>query len=50
MDLGAAVKPAFTREELPWLLELLEGLERDGLVALEGESQGDPARFKASLP
>jgi A/G-specific adenine glycosylase len=37
-ELGCRIKEGFTDEERAWLLELLEGLARDGLVFLEGEA------------
>jgi A/G-specific adenine glycosylase len=36
-QLGVRVKDGFSDGDLPWLRGLLEGLARDGLVALEGE-------------
>ena len=45
-DLAAAVKPGYSDADAPWLRALLDGLARDGLVALHGE--GDAARV--SLP
>ncbi len=45
-DLGAAVKADYADADAAWLRGLLEGLARDGLVALHGE--GDGARV--SLP
>jgi A/G-specific adenine glycosylase len=35
--LGGHVKEGFSDDEMPWLRALVEGLARDGLVALEGE-------------
>jgi len=35
--LGAAVKPDYIANDQPWLLKLLQGLRRDGLVAMRGE-------------
>jgi len=37
-ELGPRIKDGFGAEELPWLAELVAGLARDGLVALEGEA------------
>ena len=34
-SLGIIVKPDYTADDEPWLLTLLQGLQRDGLVALE---------------
>ena len=45
-NLAAAVKPDYSDGDAPWLRALLDGLARDGLVALHGE--GDAARV--SLP
>ena len=44
--LGGLVKADFASEELPWLLELLAGLERDGLVSLKREA----GRVSVALP
>jgi A/G-specific adenine glycosylase len=38
LDLGRQVKRDFGEGDLPWLRALVEGLARDGLVALEGDS------------
>jgi A/G-specific adenine glycosylase len=35
--LGVQIKDGFSDDDLPWLRGLVEGLARDGLVALEGE-------------
>lgn len=43
-ELATAVKPDYSEADAPWLQALLEGLARDGLVALEGE--GDAARVR----
>jgi A/G-specific adenine glycosylase len=32
--LGSEIHPEFSRQDLPWLKSLLEGLERDGLVRI----------------
>jgi A/G-specific adenine glycosylase len=37
-ELGRRIKEGFDDDERAWLLELLEGLARDGLVLLEGEA------------
>jgi A/G-specific adenine glycosylase len=37
-ELGRRIKEGFDDDEQAWLLALLEGLARDGLVLLEGES------------
>ena len=35
LKLGEQVKAGFEKSDLPWLNELLEGLQRDGLVAID---------------
>jgi A/G-specific adenine glycosylase len=45
-DLAAAVKPGYSDADAPWLRALLNGLARDGLVALHGEDEG----ARVSLP
>ena len=35
--LGSVVKPDYIANDEPWLLTLLQGLQRDGLVAMSGE-------------
>jgi A/G-specific adenine glycosylase len=37
-ELGPAVRPGYAAGDEPWLQELLAGLARDGLVALEGDA------------
>ena len=37
--LGAVVKPDYTADDQPWLLTLLQGLQHDGLVDLQGEEE-----------
>ena len=44
--LGAALKPDFVEADLPWLLDLLQRLESDGLVSLSGPAGG----HRVSLP
>ena len=44
--LGSVVKPDYVADDEPWLLTLLQGLERDGLVAL----QEDGSEALVSLP
>lgn len=34
IDLGAHLRPDFTPSDLPWLFELVRGLERDGLASI----------------
>jgi A/G-specific adenine glycosylase len=45
-DLGRALRPAFGPEHVGWIASLVEGLRRDGLVAVD-ESSGEP---RVSLP
>jgi A/G-specific adenine glycosylase len=35
--LGSVVKPDYIANDEPWLLTLLQGLQRDGLVTMSGE-------------
>jgi A/G-specific adenine glycosylase len=44
LALGEQVKPGFRETDLPWLLDLLDELHRDGLVALDRD------RSQAQLP
>ena len=45
-DVGGALKEGFAHDDTPWLVELLSGLERDGLLSLAGE----PPDLTVSLP
>ena len=36
-DLGQAVRPGFADSDVPWLFEVVQGLERDGLAAIAEE-------------
>jgi A/G-specific adenine glycosylase len=45
-DLGRALRSAFGPDDLPWIAGLVEGLRRDGLVAVD-KSSGEP---RVSLP
>ncbi len=45
-DLAVAVKPDYADADAPWLRALLDGLARDGLVALHSEGDG----VRVSLP
>jgi A/G-specific adenine glycosylase len=36
-DLGAQIKPAFTRTDMPWIQKLVEGLAKDGLLDCANE-------------
>lgn len=42
-ELGPLVKPAFTRDDLPWLRALVDGLARDGLALLSVDSTDSAA-------
>jgi A/G-specific adenine glycosylase len=42
-DLGRQIKQGFGDDELPWLREIVAGLARDGLLALEDEAARLPA-------
>jgi A/G-specific adenine glycosylase len=46
-ELGPRVKDGWTLDDMDWLMHVAEGLESDGLIVLEGESE--PAR-RARLP
>jgi A/G-specific adenine glycosylase len=43
-ELGPLVRPTFADADLPWLLEIVQGLERDGLAAIAE----DPAPYDVS--
>ena len=42
-DLGLAIKPAFTPDDLPWLHGVVAGMVRDGLAAWRDEAAGQLA-------
>ena len=44
--LGPLLSPRFAPDDLPWLLELVRGLERDGLVKI---SAGPPRKARVRL-
>ena len=46
VELGDAVRPGYSDDDAPWLLGVLEGLARDGLVAVHGEG----GSTRVSLP
>ena len=46
VELGDAVRPGYSDADAPWLRSLLEGLARDGLVAVHGEG----GSTRVSLP
>jgi hypothetical protein len=41
-ELGRQIKEGFGDDDLPWMRKLVEGLARDGLVALDGEAASLP--------
>ena len=45
-EVGSAIREGFARQDVPWLVDLLKGLERDGLIAVGGE----PPDLVVSLP
>ena len=50
-ELGPLVRPAFAEGDLPWLLDLVQGLERDGLAAIAEEpAPYDVAETRVRLP
>ncbi|MFQ5860963.1 MAG: A/G-specific adenine glycosylase [Dehalococcoidia bacterium] len=50
-SLGRDVKPGFTTEDASWLLQLLQGLERDGLLVLRwGSTEGTLVQLQVALP
>ena len=49
-DLGAHLKPSFDADDLPWLRQLVEGLQRDGLVSLRNLQTSASAPLRVSLP
>lgn len=53
-ELGPVLKPGYSDEDLPWLIELVHGLERDGLAKVaEDEAEYDasaPPRIRVRLP
>jgi A/G-specific adenine glycosylase len=49
--LGPLVKPDFAESDLPWLVDLVHGLERDGLAAIAEEEAGyDTSEPRVRLP
>ncbi|MBX6343212.1 MAG: A/G-specific adenine glycosylase, partial [Thermomicrobiaceae bacterium] len=51
--LGPQVRPDFSEEHLPWLYDLVRGLERDGLAVAEdgaGYGAADPSQVRVRLP
>ena len=50
-ELGPIVRPLFNEADVPWLLELVHGLERDGLAAIAEEAAPyDVAEMRVRLP
>ncbi|HEV2072900.1 MAG TPA: A/G-specific adenine glycosylase [Thermomicrobiales bacterium] len=50
-DLGPLLRPEFGESDVPWLLEMVEGLERDGLAAIaEEEASYDVSETRVRLP
>ena len=50
-DLGPMVKPEFTADDMTWLVELVHGLERDGLARVAEPAAGyDTAEARIRLP
>jgi A/G-specific adenine glycosylase len=49
--LGPLVKPDFAESDMPWLVELVHGLERDGLASIAEEEAGyDTSEPRVRLP
>lgn len=50
-EIGSEIKPGYTSEDTPWLLELVTALERDGLAMVAEESpEYDASNPKVRLP
>ena len=50
-ELGPIVRPAFVEADVPWLLEIVHGLERDGLAAIAEEpAPYDATEIRVRLP
>jgi A/G-specific adenine glycosylase len=50
-DLGPLLRPEFGESDVPWLLEIVQGLERDGLAAIaEEEASYDVSETRVRLP
>jgi A/G-specific adenine glycosylase len=47
-ELGARVRPGFNETDLPWLRDLVAGLQRDGLAVIAEEAPGYDADPKSS--
>jgi A/G-specific adenine glycosylase len=48
--LGTVIRPDFNEEQLPWLMDLLQDLNRDSLATLKRSEDGDTNSTKVSLP
>ena len=53
-EIGRQIKPDYSSELLPWVTDLIRGLERDGLAAIAEEPAGydahSAAEFRVRLP
>ena len=50
-ELGPMVRPAFAEADVPWLLDIVQGLERDGLAAIAEEpAPYDVSEMRVRLP
>jgi len=50
-ELGPIVRPAFSEADVPWLLDIVHGLERDGLAAIAEEpTTYDVSEMRVRLP
>jgi A/G-specific adenine glycosylase len=50
-ELGPVLKPDFSDHDMPWLIELVQGLERDGLAAIaEDKAEYDVSETRIRLP
>ncbi len=50
-ELGPIVQPTFVEADVPWLLEIVHGLERDGLAAIAEEpATYDVSELRVRLP
>jgi A/G-specific adenine glycosylase len=50
-ELGPLVRPTFVETDLPWLVDLVQGLERDGLAAIAEEpAPYDVSELRIRLP
>ncbi len=50
-ELGPMLRPAYSDSDAPWLIELVEGLERDGLAKVAEEPAGyEAGEVRVTLP